>query len=286
MLVGNSLNKKGAVKTVDGSTDGPSGSIQANILDVYALLEAMREYWSPLDDEDKFFFRFHHDVSADEVYGDLEGMDDLFLETTSYEPGSPYCASKMSPDHLVGAGHCNYGLPFIITNCPYNYGAYQFPGKLIPHMILNAVSGKSLPIYGEGLQIRDWLHVEDHTIALVNVALDAKAGQTHNIDGNNEVGYIDVVRTLCGLLEESVPNKPEGFERYEDCSGYVKDRAGHDVRSAIDASKIESKFGWTPRETFEIVLRKTIECYLSNRTWWQRVLDDDYRLGRLGEEPK
>jgi len=267
---------------VDRSIDGPSEFIQTNIVGTYTLLEAAREYWSSLADEDKSSFRFHH-VSTDEVYGDLEGTNDLFIETTAYEPSSPYSASKASSDHLVRAWHRSYGLPIVITNCSNNYGPCQFPEKLIPHMILHAISGKSLPIYGDGLQIRDWLHVEDHARALVKVALDAIDGETYNIGGHNEVANIDVVRTLCGLLEELVPNKPEGVERYEDLIVYVKDRPGHDVRYAIDASKIERDLGWTPQETFETGLRKTVEWYLSNQAWWQRVLDGDYRLGRLGE---
>ena len=264
---------------VDRSIDGPAEFIQTNIVGTYTLLEAAREYWSS---DGNSSFRFLH-VSTDEVYGDLEGTDDLFLETTAYEPSSPYSASKASSDHLVRAWHRTYGLPIVITNCSNNYGPYQFPEKLIPHMILNAISGKSLPIYGDGLQIRDWLHVEDHARALVKVALGAKDGETYNIGGHNEVANINVVRTLCGLLDELVPNKPKGIERYGDLIVYVKDRPGHDVRYAIDASKIERDLGWTPQETFETGLRKTVEWYLSNKVWWQRVLDGDYRLGRLGE---
>ena len=267
---------------VDRSIDRPSEFIQTNIVGTYQLLEVSRAYWRLLSVDKKAQFRFHH-VSTDEVYGDLEGTDDLFLETTAYDPSSPYSASKASSDHLVRAWNRTYGLPIVITNCSNNYGPYQFPEKLIPHIILNAISGKSLPIYGDGLQIRDWLHVEDHARALVKVALEAKSGETYNIGGHNEVANIDVVRTLCGLLEELVPNKPEGVERYEDLIVYVKDRPGHDVRYAIDASKIERDLGWTPQETFETGLRKTVEWYLSNQAWWQRVLDGDYRLGRLGE---
>lgn len=267
---------------VDRSIDGPSEFIQTNIVGTYTLLEAARDYWSFLADGDKESFRFHH-ISTDEVYGDLEGTDDLFLETTAYEPSSPYSASKASSDHLVRAWHRTYGLPIVITNCSNNYGPYQFPEKLIPHIILNAISGKSLPIYGYGLQSRDWLHVEDHARALVKVALESKDGETYNIGGHNEVANIDVVRRLCGLLEELVPNKPEGVQRYEDLIVYVKDRPGHDVRYAIDASKIERDLGWTPQETFETGLRKTVEWYLRNQTWWQRVLDGDYLFGRQGE---
>jgi len=267
---------------VDRSIDSPSEFIQTNIVGTYTLLEAALEYYSSLANDDKYFFRLHH-VSTDEVFGDLEGTNDLFLETTAYKPSSPYSASKASSDHLVRAWHRTYGLPVVITNCSNNYGPYQFPEKLIPHMILNAISGKSLPIYGDGLQIRDWLHVEDHARALVKVALDAKTGETYNIGGHNEVANIDVVRAICGLLEELVPTKPLGVERYEDLIVYVKDRPGHDVRYAIDASKIERDLSWVPLETFETGLSKTVEWYLRNQAWWQRVLNGDYRLDRLGE---
>jgi len=267
---------------VDRSIDGPAEFIQTNIVGTYQLLEVSRAYWQSLPGDKQSRFRFHH-VSTDEVYGDLEGTDDLFLETTSYEPSSPYSASKASSDHLVRAWNRTYGLPIVITNCSNNYGPYQFPEKLIPHMILNAISGKALPVYGDGLQIRDWLHVEDHARALVKVALEANDGETYNIGGHNEVKNIDVVKTLCILLEDLVPNKPEGVDRYEDLITYVKDRPGHDVRYAIDASKIQRDLGWVPEETFETGLRKTVEWYLSNQAWWQRVLDGDYCLGRLGE---
>jgi dTDP-glucose 4,6-dehydratase len=267
---------------VDRSIDNPSEFIQTNIVGTYTLLEAALEYYSSLADDGKCFFRFHH-VSTDEVYGDLGGTNDLFLETTAYEPSSPYSASKASSDHLARAWHRTYGLPVVITNCSNNYGPYQFPEKLIPHMILNAISGKSLPIYGDGLQIRDWLHVEDHARALVKVALDAKTGETYNIGGYNEVANIDVVRTICGSLEELVPTKPLGVERYEDLIVYVEDRPGHDVRYAIDASKIARDLGWMPLETFETGLSKTVEWYLSNQSWWQRLLHGDYRLDRLGK---
>jgi len=266
---------------VDRSIDGPAEFIQTNIVGTYQLLEVSRAYWQSLSGDKQSRFRFHH-VSTDEVYGDLEVTSDLFLETTSYKPSSPYSASKASSDHLVRAWYRTYGLPIVITNCSNNYGPYQFPEKLIPHMILNAISGKTLPVYGDGLQIRDWLHVEDHARALVKVALEANDGVTYNIGGHNEVKNIDVVKTLCTLLEDIVPNKPEGVAKYEDLIRYVKDRPGHDVRYAIDASKIQRDLGWVPEETFETGLRKTVEWYFSNQTWWQRVLDGDYRLGRLG----
>jgi len=267
---------------VDRSIDGPAEFIQTNIVGTYQLLEVSRVYWQSLSGYKQSEFLFHH-ISTDEVYGDLKSTDDLFLETTSYEPSSPYSASKASSDHLVRAWSRTYGLPIVITNCSNNYGPYQFPEKLIPHIILNAISGKSLPVYGDGLQIRDWLHVEDHARALVKVALEANDGETYNIGGHNEVKNIDVVKTLCALLEDLVPNKPDGVTKYEDLITYVKDRPGHDVRYAIDASKIQRDLGWVPEETFKTGLRKTVEWYLSNQTWWQRVLDGDYRLSRLGE---
>ena len=267
---------------VDRSIDGPAEFIKTNILGTYKLLEVSRTYWQSLSSDEKSQFRFHH-VSTDEVYGDLKGTEELFIETSSYEPSSPYSASKASSDHLVRAWNRTYGLPIVITNCSNNYGPYQFPEKLIPHMILNAISGKALPVYGDGLQIRDWLHVEDHARALVKVAFEASDGETYNIGGHNEVKNIDVVKTLCAFLEDLVPNKPEGVDQYEDLIIYVKDRPGHDVRYAIDASKIHRDLGWVPVETFETGLRKTVEWYLSNQNWWQRVLDGDYRLGRLGE---
>ena len=268
---------------VDRSIDSPAEFIQTNILGTYQLLEVSRAYWQRLSGEKQSRFRFHH-VSTDEVYGDLEATDDLFLETTSYAPNSPYSASKAGSDHLVRAWNRTYGLPIVITNCSNNYGPYQFPEKLIPHMILNAISGKELPVYGNGQQVRDWLHVEDHARALVRVALEAKDGVTYNIGGHNEVRNIDVIKTLCALLEELMPNKPEGVAKYEDLISFVQDRPGHDVRYAIDASKIQRDLGWAPDETFETGLRKTVEWYLSNQIWWRCVLNGTYRLDRLGAE--
>ncbi|MDC3279081.1 dTDP-glucose 4,6-dehydratase [Litorivicinus sp.] len=267
---------------VDPSIDGPSEFIQTNIVSTYTLLKVARDYWSSLADDDKAFFRFHH-ISTDEVYGDLEVTDDLFLETTAYEPSSPYSASKASSDHLVCARNRTYGLPIVITNCSNNYGPYQFPEKLTPQMIFNAISGMPLPIYGDGLQIRDWLHVENHARALVNVALESKDGETSNIGSRNGVVNIDVVSTPCCLLEELVSSMPEGVERYEDLIVYVKDRPGHDMLYAIDTSKLERDLGWTVQETFDSGLRKTVEWYLTNQICWQRLLDGDYYLGRLGE---
>lgn len=267
---------------VDRSIDGPAEFIQTNVVGTYSLLEAARRYWNGLPADEKSAFRFHH-ISTDEVYGDLEGTDDLFTETTPYAPSSPYSASKASSDHLVRAWHRTYGLPVLVTNCSNNYGPYHFPEKLIPHMILNALAGKPLPVYGDGSQIRDWLFVEDHARALVEVVTRGKVGETYNIGGHNEKRNLEVVQTLCDLLEELAPNKPEGVERYRDLITFVKDRPGHDLRYAIDASKIERELGWKPQETFESGIRKTVQWYLDNRLWWQRVLNGDYRLGRLGE---
>ncbi|HHY0363093.1 TPA: dTDP-glucose 4,6-dehydratase [Vibrio cholerae] len=266
---------------VDRSIDGPAAFIETNIIGTYTLLEAARHYWSQLESERKAAFRFHH-ISTDEVYGDLEGTDDLFTETTAYEPSSPYSASKASSDHLVRAWLRTYGLPTIVTNCSNNYGPYHFPEKLIPLMILNALEGKALPVYGDGMQIRDWLFVEDHARALYKVVTEGQVGETYNIGGHNEKANIEVVNTLCALLEELVPNKPAGIAHYADLITYVKDRPGHDVRYAIDASKIERELGWKPEETFESGIRKTVEWYLHHREWWSRVLDGSYSRERLG----
>lgn len=261
---------------VDRSIDGPAEFVQTNIVGTYTLLEAARVYWFGLSPEQQSTFRFHH-ISTDEVYGDLHGTDDLFTETTPYAPSSPYSASKASSDHLVRAWQRTYGLPTIVTNCSNNYGPFHFPEKLIPLMILNALNGKPLPVYGNGQQIRDWLYVEDHARALIHVAMTGAVGETYNIGGHNEKQNIEVVRTICALLEELAPNKPEGVARYEDLITYVTDRPGHDVRYAIDASKIAAELGWTPQESFETGLRKTVQWYLQNANWWQRVLDGTYR---------
>lgn len=266
---------------VDRSIDGPAAFIETNIIGTYNLLEAARAYWLTLEENVKAHFRFHH-ISTDEVYGDLEGTDDLFTETTSYAPSSPYSASKASSDHLVRAWQRTYGFPTLVTNCSNNYGPYHFPEKLIPLMILNALDGKPLPVYGDGMQIRDWLFVEDHARALYKVVTEGEIGETYNIGGHNEKANIEVVKTICSLLEEFRPNKPEGVESYESLITYVKDRPGHDVRYAIDATKIAQELNWTPEETFDSGIRKTVEWYLNNQHWWQRVLDGSYSLERLG----
>jgi dTDP-glucose 4,6-dehydratase len=266
---------------VDRSIEGPGAFINTNLIGTFNMLECARHYWQSLEDDKKAAFRFHH-ISTDEVYGDLEGTDDLFTEETPYAPSSPYSASKAGSDHLVRAWSRTYGLPVVITNCSNNYGPYHFPEKLIPHVILNALHGKSLPVYGDGSQIRDWLYVEDHAKALYKVVTEGEVGETYNVGGHNEKRNIDVVHTICALLEELVPNKAEGITHYKDLITFVKDRPGHDVRYAIDASKIERELGWVPEETFETGMRKTVEWYLNNEVWWQRVLSGDYKLDRLG----
>lgn len=261
---------------VDRSITGPAAFIETNIVGTYTLLETTRHYWSNLTETAKQKFRFHH-VSTDEVYGDLEGTTDLFTETTPYEPSSPYSASKASSDHLVRAWGRTYGLPILVTNCSNNYGPYHFPEKLIPLMILNALEGKPLPVYGEGNQIRDWLYVEDHARALYTVLTQGKVGETYNIGGHNEKRNIDVVKALCNLLEELAPNHPQGVKQYTDLITYVKDRPGHDVRYAIDATKIANELNWKPQETFETGLRKTVEWYLTNTEWVEHVKSGTYR---------
>lgn len=272
---------------VDRSITGPGAFVQTNIVGTYTLLDAALSYWRGLDESRKVAFRFHH-ISTDEVYGDLEGTDDLFLETTPYAPSSPYSASKASSDHLVRAWHRTYGLPVLVTNCSNNYGPYHFPEKLIPHMILNALAGKPLPIYGDGKQVRDWLYVEDHARALVKVVAEGEVGETYNIGGHNEKQNIEVVQTLCDLLEELAPDNPHSLASgrkggFASLITFVTDRPGHDARYAIDASKIECDLGWVPKETFESGLRKTVQWYLENESWWRRVLSGDYQLSRLGE---
>ena len=267
---------------VDRSIDSAGEFIHTNIVGTFTLLEAARAYWGSLNDAQKAAFRFHH-ISTDEVYGDLHGTSDLFTETTPYAPSSPYSASKASSDHLVRAWQRTYGLPTLITNCSNNYGPCHFPEKLIPHIILNALSGKPLPVYGDGSQIRDWLYVEDHARALYQVVTQGKVGETYNIGGHNEKTNLEVVRTVCALLEELAPEKPAGVAKYENLITFVKDRPGHDARYAIDATKIARDLGWQPQETFDTGIRKTVVWYLENRDWWQNVLNGSYRLQRLGK---
>lgn len=266
---------------VDRSIDGPAAFIETNIIGTYALLEAARKYWNELEQVKKDAFRFHH-ISTDEVYGDLEGPEDLFTEETPYAPSSPYSASKASSDHLVRAWLRTYGFPTLVTNCSNNYGPYHFPEKLIPLVILNALEGKPLPIYGKGDQIRDWLYVEDHARALYKVATEGEVGETYNIGGHNEKQNIEVVHSICDLLEEMVPENTNSkavgnADGFKGLITYVKDRPGHDIRYAIDAQKIEKELGWTPQETFESGIRKTVEWYLENTEWTQHVQSGEYQ---------
>ena len=250
--------------------------IQTNILGTYNLLETSRRYWNELTVNKKKKFRFHH-ISTDEVYGELHNKYELFNEKTSYKPNSPYSASKASSDHLVRAWGRTYNLPFVISNCSNNYGPYQFPEKLIPNTILNALKGKSLPVYGKGDQIRDWLYVDDHVSALVLVALEANIGETYNIGGNNEMKNIEVVKLICDLLEEIHPQKNNGKKYYRNLIKFVTDRPGHDRRYAIDSRKIRRDLGWKPNENFKTGIRKTIEWYIKNKDWWQPILKDKYK---------
>jgi len=266
---------------VDRSIDGPAAFIHTNVIGTFVLLDAARQYYSCLSADKKAGFRFHH-ISTDEVYGDLHGTDDLFTEDTPYAPSSPYSASKASSDHLVRAWNRTYVLPTVLTNCSNNYGPYHFPEKLIPLIILNALAGKPLPVYGDGSQIRDWLYVEDHARALYKVATEGKIGETYNIGGHNERKNIDVVKTICGILDGIITDKPNGIASFADLITFVTDRPGHDMRYAIDASKIKNDLGWVPEETFETGIEKTVHWYLDNKQWWQRVLDGSYAGERLG----
>ncbi|MGP1930751.1 MAG: dTDP-glucose 4,6-dehydratase [Arsenophonus sp. ET-DL12-MAG3] len=252
---------------VDRSINKPIAFIKTNIIGTYFLLEAARNYWNNLNQQKKELFRFHH-ISTDEIYGDLQANESLFTEKTPYAPSNPYSASKASSNHLVKAWRRTYGLPILITNSSNNYGPYHFPEKLIPLMILNAIKGKPLPIYGKGEQIRDWLYVEDHARALYLVISHADIGKTYNIGAHNERKNIDVVKIICDLLEELYPIKPNGINHYRDLITYVKDRPGHDMRYAIDASKIEKELGWKPQESFESGIRKTVKWYLNHKNWW------------------
>ncbi|KUJ72476.1 dTDP-glucose 4,6-dehydratase [Thiomicrospira sp. WB1] len=272
---------------VDRSIEGPSAFIETNIVGTYTLLEQARTYWESLGEPKRSCFRFHH-VSTDEVFGDLPHPDQVssdhalpkFLETTPYAPSSPYSASKASSDHLVRAWHRTYGLPVVVTNCSNNYGPYQYPEKLIPLMILNALKGEPLPVYGQGNQIRDWLYVTDHAEALLRVALEGRIGDTYNIGGHNEKKNIDVVYLLCDLLDELAPPssqktkhlKQSSLHSYRDLITFVTDRPGHDMRYAIDASKIQRELNWEPKETFESGLRKTVQWYLDNQAWCQNAV--------------
>lgn len=265
---------------VDRSIDGPDAFLQTNLLGTGHLLQVCCEYWRRLGHESRDRFRFLH-VSTDEVYGDLGPTGQPFTETTPYAPNSPYAATKAGSDHLVRAWGRTYGLPVLITNCSNNYGPYQFPEKLIPHMILSALAGNALPVYGDGNQIRDWLYVDDHARALYAVLTEGRIGETYNVGGHNERRNIEVVRRICAVLDDASPSA-DGSS-YGDLITFVTDRPGHDTRYSIDAGKIERELGWTPEETFETGLEKTVHWYLENRGWWQRVLDGSYRLERIGK---
>lgn len=276
-----SLMHLAAESHVDRSIDSPNEFIQTNILGTFHLLEASRLYLQNTSASAKNSFCFHH-VSTDEVYGDLKGTNDLFTEETAYSPSSPYSASKASSDHLVRAWGRTHNLPVVITNCSNNYGPFHFPEKLIPHVILNAIHGKEIPVYGNGQQIRDWLYVEDHAKALYLVITSRKLNETYNIGGYNEKTNLEVVESICDLMEELVPEKPHQIKQYRDLITFVRDRPGHDIRYAIDASKIKRDLGWVPMETFESGLRKTVQWYLRNQPWSNRVLSGDYSLNRIG----
>jgi dTDP-glucose 4,6-dehydratase len=266
---------------VDRSIEGAAVFVETNVVGTFTLLEAARKYWSTLSGDQKQNFRFHH-ISTDEVYGDLHGPEGLFTEDTPYEPSSPYSASKAASDHFVRAWFRTYGLPVVVTNCSNNYGPFHFPEKLIPLVILNAMEGKPLPVYGKGNQIRDWLYVEDHARALYQVATRGEVGRTYNIGGHNEKRNLEVVELICDILEDLRPAKPEGVGKYRDLITFVTDRPGHDMRYAIDATRIKDELGWTPAETFETGLRKTVQWYLDNAWWWQRIRQGTYQGQRLG----
>jgi dTDP-glucose 4,6-dehydratase len=270
---------------VDRSIDGPGDFIKTNIVGTFTLLEQSKNYWQSLEGDKKNNFRFLH-VSTDEVYGDLEGTTDFFSEETSYDPSSPYSATKASSDHLVRAWHRTYGLPVLITNCSNNYGPCQFPEKLIPHVILNALEGKNLPIYGDGRQIRDWLYVDDHVLALMSVVLDGNVGETYNIGGSNEIQNIEVVKKICNILDKLISNKLNGMASFSELITYVKDRPGHDVRYAINANKINRDLGWKPEESFESGILKTVQWYLTNNDWCENIQNGSYKLERLGVDSK
>lgn len=269
---------------VDRSIDSPAPFIEANINGTFVLLETARAYLgAAAQTAKKRDFRFLH-ISTDEVFGDLANApgETRFTETTAYAPSSPYSATKAASDHLVRAWHRTYGLPAMVTNCSNNYGPRQFPEKLIPVTILNAMAGRALPVYGKGSQIRDWLYVEDHAKALLLALQRGKPGQTYAIGGNNEKRNIELVRAICAIMEELRPLKPAGVAAYADLIAFVPDRPGHDGRYAIDSGKISRELGWRPQESFESGLRKTVAWYLDNQDWWQRILDGSYRLERMG----
>lgn len=268
---------------VDRSIDSSRNFINTNILGTYNLLEQSRLYFSSLKNEKKKNFLFHH-ISTDEVFGDLAANDEPFSENSTYRPSSPYAASKASSDHIVRAWHRTYNLPVIISNCSNNYGPYQFPEKFIPHTILNAIHGRPIPIYGNGLQIRDWLYVNDHATALLKVFFKGKIGETYNIGGSNEKKNIDVAFKICEILDNLVKKKPNKIKKFQELIVFVNDRPGHDSRYAINSSKINNQLNWFPNETFESGILKTVKWYLDNREWWTKILSGEYKLERIGKE--
>ncbi len=263
---------------VDRSIDGPAEFIQTNIVGTSVLLQEALQYFNKLDKEKSSVFRFHH-VSTDEVFGSL-GEEGFFTEETPYDPSSPYSASKASSDHLVRAWHRTFGLPVIISNCSNNYGPFQFPEKLIPLVILNCLEEKPLPIYGTGENVRDWLYVEDHCDAIYTIIENGTLGETYNVGGNNEIQNIDIVKTICSILDEVLPSKYR--KSYRELMKFVTDRPGHDFRYAIDSSKLKNKLNWAPKETFDSGIRKTIDWYLENQVWWKQIQNNTYQQERLG----
>ena len=266
---------------VDRSIDSPAAFIESNIVGTYSLLEVTRAYWSRLPSDQKKAFRFHH-ISTDEVFGDLSFQDSASTESSAYKPSSPYAASKASSDHLARAWHRTFGLPVVISNCTNNYGPYQYPEKFIPHTILNALKGQNIPVYGDGKQIRDWLFVDDHVEALITVATEGRVGDSYNISGNNQVANIDLAYAICELLDELAPNRPNDLQSYSELIKFVEDRPGHDKRYALNSSKISTELGWSPTESFGSGLRKTVQWYLDNSSWWQGLIEGGYTLKRLG----
>jgi dTDP-glucose 4,6-dehydratase len=266
---------------VDRSIDGPKDFITTNILGTFNLIDVSKNYWTSLGVDKKNNFRFHH-ISTDEVYGDLKNNENLFEENSPYLPSSPYAASKASSDHLVRAWNRTYKLPVVISNCSNNYGPYQFPEKLIPLVIMNAINGKLIPIYGKGNQVRDWLYVEDHAKALMKVMHEGVDGETYNIGGNNEKTNFEVVIEICKLLDELLPNHPKGISKYSELVSYVEDRPGHDQRYAINSTKISKELHWSAAETFETGIRKTVEWFIHNTLWCENIQKGSYRGERLG----
>lgn len=260
---------------VDRSIKNSEVFIKTNIWGTYTLLEVARKYWNDLPEEKKSIFRFHH-ISTDEVYGDLGTSERQFTEIMPYAPSNPYSASKAASDHLVHAWRRTYGVPTIVTNCSNNYGPFHFPEKLIPLIILNAIEGKKLPIYGNGLQVRDWLFVEDHVRALYKVIKEGRVGESYNIGGDSTKSNLEVVYAICEILEELLPHKPKGVQKYKDLISYVPDRLGHDTRYAIDSTKIREELDWKPQETFESGIRKTVEWYLNNQKWWKSIRKNNF----------